>query len=585
MNDVTPELALQRTLDSRIDLDRYKHSKRLLFAAQILLGIEDIHTVAADALTDAPGDRSCDFLYVDRDAGVVVLAQSYEALQRKTVAESKVRDLNQAVDWLLTKELKGLPVRLNSAISSARSAIENGEIRHLKIWFVHNLEDQPQIHEALTGAKDAASNALNSLYSDVAPEISVESLEVSLPQLASWYRSYESPIAVKEVIQIPWNGGQRISGPGWEAIQTSVPLSWLAGQYWSYKEALFSANVRDYLGRMNRASNINNGIRVTLQQEPENFFVYNNGVTALVDDFEIDDEDILIIKGISIVNGAQTTGALSGSGDANLEKAQVGIRFIKCRDRSVVEKIIKLNNRQNSVSVEGFRSNDRTQQRLVKEFSSLGISNYVRPRLGGNQDAIRRVDNAAIRATYAARALASFHGDPVTAHRNPSSIWDSNSLYRKYFNEDITARHFLLCWGVGKAIEERRLELQNSSRLQGGKRKQLDYLGCQGATWLLIAAASSCVTSHLNELPKNLFRIELADPVGPDEAIALWRPMVKCLIPFAPEHLQPLVSQAVRWNLAQQGEVIKKFEAAAQPVLEDVDDLWDAFKEAIQVRP
>ncbi|WP_248964809.1 AIPR family protein [Sphaerisporangium perillae] len=584
MNGVTPDLALNAALDARVDLDQYKHSKRLLFAAQVLLGIEDIHAVAADALTDGSGDRSCDFVYVDRDAGIVVLAQAYEATRRRVVAEAKVQSLHQAVDWLLTKELKGLPARLESAISSAREALKDGEIRHLKIWFVHNLDDQPQVHDALTGARDAAQNALDSRYPEVASEVRVESLEVSSPQLAAWYQSYESPIAVKEIMRLPWNGGQRISGPGWEALQTSVPMSWLAGQYWSYGETLFSANVRDYLGRVNRASNINNGIRMTLQQEPENFFVYNNGITALVEHFEIDDEGRLLIKGLSIVNGAQTTGVLTGNEGIDLEQAHVGIRFIKCQDQSIVEKIIKRNNRQNSVAIEDFRSNDRTQRRLAKEFSDLGVSNYVRPRRGGSQDAVRRVDIGAVRATYAARALVSFHGDPVTAHRNPASIWDSNSLYRRYFNEDTTARHFLLCWGAGKAVEERRLELRNLPRLQGGKRKQLDYLQCQGATWLLIAAIADCLVSYLDELPKNLFRVELADPVGPSEAIALWRPIVRQVTPFAPEYLQSLVAQSTRWNPAQQHEILSNFGAAVQPVLEDADDLWAAFSGAVQVR-
>jgi len=584
MIDIASQLALEQAYDARTDLDRYKHSKRLLFAAQILLGIEDIHAVAMDALTDGSGDRSCDFLYIDRDAGVVVLVQSFEATQRKTVPESKARDLHQAVDWLLTKEVKGLPTLLDSAIRSARSAIMDGEIRHLKIWFVHNLDNQPQIHDALTGARDAAQNALNSRYSKVAPEIDVEELEVSLPRLAEWYQSYESPIAVKEVIRIPYSGGQEISGPGWKAIQTSVSMSWLAGQYWSYRDALFSANVRDYLGRANRATNINNGIRETLRQEPENFFIYNNGITAIVENFEIDDEDYLIIKGLSIVNGAQTTGALGGSKDIDLDKAYVGIRFIKCQDQTIVEKIVKLNNRQNSVSVEEFRNNDRIQLRLAREFSDLGVLNYIRPRRGGSRDSIRRVDAGAVRATYAARALVSFHGDPITAHRNPSSIWDSSSLYRRYFNEDTTARHLLLCWGIGKAIEELRADFKNTPNLKRGKLKQLEYLERQGAKWLLIAAIADRIPFFIEKFPRNLFRAELANPVEPGRAVDLWRPIVEELTYFAPENLQPLLLQSTRWSPVEQSDAFSKFGAAAQPRLEGVDDLWTELDKAMQIR-
>ena len=78
---------------------------------------------------------------------------------------------------------------------------------------------------------------------------------------------------------------------------------------------LFSANVRDYLGSKSSDSNINNGIKKTAEREPENFWAYNNGLTILVKflseyrrkqrmDFKFS------FRGMSMVNGAQTTGAI-----------------------------------------------------------------------------------------------------------------------------------------------------------------------------------------------------------------------------------------------------------------------------------
>jgi len=44
--------------------------------------------------------------------------------------------------------------------------------------------------------------------------------------------------------------------------------------------------------------------------EPRNFWVYNNGVTILTHKIDREQEGKLIIHGCSVINGAQTTGAL-----------------------------------------------------------------------------------------------------------------------------------------------------------------------------------------------------------------------------------------------------------------------------------
>jgi hypothetical protein len=59
--------------------------------------------------------------------------------------------------------------------------------------------------------------------------------------------------------------------------------------------------------------NINNNIKTTAEKHPEHFWIYNNGLTAIVNDYsfvEEGEQHTLKISGISIVNGAQTTGAI-----------------------------------------------------------------------------------------------------------------------------------------------------------------------------------------------------------------------------------------------------------------------------------
>jgi hypothetical protein len=137
---------------------------------------------------------------------------------------------------------------------------------------------------------------------------------------------------------------------------------------------LFSANLRDYLGSRASDSNINNGIKNTAENEPENFWVFNNGVTALVNGLTYKKQGTryrLTLKGISIVNGAQTTGATSSLSEAPKKELSVPVKFIWTKSESLVENIIKYNNSKNKISTSDFRSNDSIQKRLKSEFAKI----------------------------------------------------------------------------------------------------------------------------------------------------------------------------------------------------------------------
>ncbi|MDP9419681.1 MAG: AIPR family protein [Actinomycetota bacterium] len=106
-------------------------------------------------------------------------------------------------------------------------------------------------------------------------------------------------------------------GTGWTAICASVPALWLTELYDRYGDKLYSANVRGYMPSRRTAKNINYNMEQTARQRPGYFWAFNNGTTALVNDYSAPKSHgphaKLILRGVAIVNGAQTTGALSRS--------------------------------------------------------------------------------------------------------------------------------------------------------------------------------------------------------------------------------------------------------------------------------
>jgi hypothetical protein len=85
--------------------------------------------------------------------------------------------------------------------------------------------------------------------------------------------------------------------------------------------------------------NINHGIKESATNSPSNFWAYNNGITAVVNDWQLEEADDglrLKLSGLAIVNGAQTTGALGSVDNDNLADVAVLARFIKCDDLATV---------------------------------------------------------------------------------------------------------------------------------------------------------------------------------------------------------------------------------------------------------
>ena len=81
----------------------------------------------------------------------------------------------------------------------------------------------------------------------------------------------------------------------------------LVALYKKERERIFAYNIRSFLGR----KGINKDIISTASTEPEDFFYFNNGVSAICTHFELnEDTGHFVGSNFQIINGAQTVGSL-----------------------------------------------------------------------------------------------------------------------------------------------------------------------------------------------------------------------------------------------------------------------------------
>lgn len=165
-----------------------------------------------------------------------------------------------------------------------------------------------------------------------------------------------------------------ISEP-YKAFYGCIPASEIASWWEEYGDKLFENNIRKVLGR----TDVNEEMEKTLQDSPELFWYFNNGITIIAD--KISKTAVgggsrsigsFKLENVSIVNGAKTVSTIgkfkSKHDEDSLSNVQINIRLIEVTKNSELEKsITKANNRQNRIEGMDFASQDLEQQRIKNE--------------------------------------------------------------------------------------------------------------------------------------------------------------------------------------------------------------------------
>ena len=156
----------------------------------------------------------------------------------------------------------------------------------------------------------------------------------------------------------------------YKTIVTVVKGSVLDNLWKEHRHSLFNHNIRGFLGRRGK----NKKIIETLKTEPEFFYLYNNGISAICSNLKFDGKSATC-QAFQIINGAQTVCSIGDSaiGQENMEKVRVLLRITQAEnlksEKGLNKKIITYNNSQNVIRDADFRCNDPVQIFLRNQFS------------------------------------------------------------------------------------------------------------------------------------------------------------------------------------------------------------------------
>lgn len=161
---------------------------------------------------------------------------------------------------------------------------------------------------------------------------------------------------------------------GYEAYLAVIPGAQLAKIYDRWGARLLEQNVRVFL---QARGNVNKGIRNTIENDPEMFFAYNNGITATAEALTTRSTDagllLTALRNLQIVNGGQTTASIQSAYRKKIDLSKVFVQMKLSiippeRAIEVVPRISEYANSQNKVNAADFFANHPFHVRM-EDFS------------------------------------------------------------------------------------------------------------------------------------------------------------------------------------------------------------------------
>lgn len=162
-----------------------------------------------------------------------------------------------------------------------------------------------------------------------------------------------------------------------------IPALILAKTYEKYGYSFLNGNVRAYLKKTQK---VNKQIYETLENDPNYFVAYNNGLSTVASNIEIDNENkISKIYGWQIVNGGQTTATIYEAlkANVNLSQVYVPVKLTLIKDTTsdsneLIAKISEYANTQSKVNQSDLSSNEKFHIELEKLSSRICIPKFTK---------------------------------------------------------------------------------------------------------------------------------------------------------------------------------------------------------------
>lgn len=450
--------------------DQQGHFETRALAATVLMikcGIDP--KGASSYITDGYHNMGIDAIYLDDNQRKLFVVQSkWRNSGNGSITQEEMYSFVEGIKRILEFDLNGA----NSKIQSRKDDIEIAITKigyQIQAIFVHTGDES---------AREYTLRPMNELMSRTNDEVStiLEFEELTYKEIYTFLAqgSNTENIILDDVVLHNWG---KIDTP-YVAYYGIISASALGEWYNEYGNALFEKNIRFYKGR----TDVNEGIKKVLLQNPENFVYYNNGIKMLCKSIRRkaltstnNITGIFELDGVSLVNGAQTTGSICAAYLENKEQVEKAYVMIQIIDLTGVSEdttlqITKLSNTQNRIENKDFVALDPEQERIRQE---LSFSHFIYLYKGGDEISDLKKQITSDEAIIAMACLWEDLSYSIVAKRNAGALTEdiNKAPYKALINPSTNSFQLINSVMIVRATEE---YLQRKKSDLSGK----EYLVC-----------------------------------------------------------------------------------------------------------
>lgn len=440
---------------------------------------------ASDSVTDTGNDHGIDAVFYDEREHSLYIVQSKWI--KSGSGEPEYGDILKFVEGV--KDLFDLSFeRFNNKITAKKEILENA---------INDPQSKFVLVIAYTGIQELSNpskRSLDDLVHEMNDNADILRLEIlNQNKLYKYLISGLSGDPINETIFLRSWG--KIESP-YKAVYGHVAAAELVSLWQKYHNRLFIHNLRDILGD----TDVNAEIRNTLERNPNCFWYYNNGITALVTKYQktahggsTTDFGSFQCDNFTIVNGAQTVGTIGKYGEGkptvSLDSVFIPIRIISQEGAPEFfgETVTKTNNRQNKIDNRDFVTLDPVQDRIKTELAVEGVL-YQVMRSESITHGERVLD--LVDATTALACASKKVHLVVQLKREIGKLWEdiTKAPYKELFNPQTPSIYVWNCVRTQKKIDT---TLDILKRTLGGRDYQIAVHGNRLISSLIFNAVDS----------------------------------------------------------------------------------------------
>lgn len=386
------------------------------------IGVQDIR----ESFVDGTNDGGIDYIYADNDKMYLIQGKSANELSIDDI-KNAYRKMDETSRKFENNQYDSYSKQLKSAYLNAYDLLSDDKNIVLVLMTDTILTDKYK-KEFKEFTKDPS---MRSYKLEIYDHNDIENRKL---------KSFHEPDFIKQDTLSLYNSNKQNENCLYyknNGIIINIKASSLKRLYAKHNgKGLFSLNLREHITQ----KNVDSGIDNTIENDRENFWFYNNGITIGCEDFEVQGDE-LKLSGFSIINGAQTTTKIGKSTiiDADHDFAIV-CKVVKSEkgltdSTDFIMKISEASNSQKPIRPRDLKANSREQVELKVQAEknkyplAIEIKRGVKSNNYNTVEKWQRVTNEYIGQLI----LACLLQKPGTARSAKASIFTAEKIYNQIF--------------------------------------------------------------------------------------------------------------------------------------------------------